>query len=647
MVKYQVANKAKKSQNMSLISPITLRNVAIIAHVDHGKTTLVDAMLKQTATFAAHQKEIDQTTILDSNELERERGVTILAKNTAVFWHDYKINILDTPGHSDFSGEVERVLNMADGCILLVDAAEGVLSQTRFVLRLALKLGLSPIVLINKVDRKDQRVVEVENEVSDLFLDIATDEEQLNFPVLYARGVEGIAGFKIQEQPDHSLVITDSKDLTPLFETIVSRILNPEASLQKKFSQDNHLTDSKVLQLQVNSLDWDNHIGKISIGRVFCGVVKKGQKVAIVRENDEKIEYATIEHLFTHQGLGRVAVNEVSAGDIVALSGIAKPRIGDTLSDPTNPRALPEISISEPTLKMKMSVNTSPFVGKEAKFSTSRQLRDRLAKEIETNVGLRVIQDGSGESVTLIGRGELHLSILIETMRREGYEFSISRPEVVYKKINGGDASVDLDQSNEALAEPWEYVVIEVPELHTGTISTTMALRFAQLLNMQKIQQDVRFEYEISTHNLIGLRTELLTSTSGAAVVHSNFLEYRPLSTHTSNVRGGAVISQDMGTATSYSINKVQQRAVVMVSPGEEVYPGQVIGINSRQEEMVVNIVRGKKLTNMRTTSSDGVIMVTPAWKPFLEEFLTLIAEDEMLEVTPKNLRLRKQKFPK
>lgn len=606
-----------------------LRNIAIIAHVDHGKTTLVDAMLKQTQTFAAHQKEIEQTTILDSNELERERGVTILAKNTAVFWHDYKINILDTPGHSDFSGEVERVLNMADGCILLVDAAEGVLSQTRFVLRLALKLGLRPIVLINKVDRKDQRVDAVENEVTDLFLDTATDEAQLAFPILYARGIEGIAGKSVAELADHSLQITDSSDLTPLFETIIEAIPAPASDKEAP------------LQLQVNSLDWDNHIGKISIGRVFRGTIKLGQKVAIVRP-DLPIEYATIEHLFTHHGLHRVATQEATAGDIIAVSGIAKPRIGDTLADTANPEALPGISISEPTLKMKMSVNTSPFVGKDATFSTSRQLRDRLEKELETNVGLRMIQDGSGESVTLIGRGELHLSILIETMRREGYEFSLSRPEVMYK-----DLSELTDGAQSGQAEPWENIIIEVPEEYTGTITTAMAQRFGQLMNMSKVQQDVRFEYEISTHNLIGLRTELLTSTSGSAVVHSTFLEYRPTSQHMSSYRGGAVISQEMGTATAYSINKVQQRARVLVDPGEAVYPGQVVGINSRQEDMVVNIVRGKKLTNMRTSGSDGVIMVTPAWKPFLEEFLTLIAEDEMLEVTPLHLRLRKKQFPK
>lgn len=619
-----------------------IRNIAIIAHVDHGKTTLVDAMLKQTKTFAEHQKETSQTTILDSNELERERGVTILAKNTAVFWHDYKINILDTPGHSDFSGEVERVLNMADGCILLVDAAEGVLSQTRFVLRLALKLGLRPIVLVNKVDRKDQRVGVVEDEVSDLFLDTVTDEDQLNFPVLYARGIEGIAGLQTKEEADHSLSITDSTDLTPLFETIIETIPAPVSDT------------TGSLQLQVNSLDWDNHIGKIIIGRVFRGTIKKGQKVAVIR-TDGTTDYATVEHLFTHHGLGRLPVEIAEAGDIIAISGIPNPRIGETIADSTNPEPLAQISISEPTLKMRMSVNTSPFVGRDAKFSTSRQLRDRLDKELETNVGLRVIKDGSGESVTLVGRGELHLSILVETMRREGYEFSLSRPEVLFKELpvdaNGNlfseDAPDDEVQNARTIkAEPWEHVIIEVPEEYTGTITTGMAQRHGQLLNMQKVQKDVRFEYEISTHNLIGLRTELLTTTSGAAIVHSNFLDYRPISTHMEMSRGGAVISQEMGTATAYSINKVQQRARVMVNPGEEVYPGQVVGINSRQEDMVVNISRGKKLTNMRASGSDGTIVVTPAWKPFLEEFLTLIAPDEMLEVTPLHLRLRKQKFP-
>lgn len=596
-----------------------LRNIAIIAHVDHGKTSLVDAMLKQTQTFAAHQKESSQTTIMDSNELERERGVTILAKNTAVFWHEYKINILDTPGHADFSGEVERVLNMADGCILLIDAAEGVLSQTRFVLRLALELGLTPIVVINKVDRKDQRITEVEGEVADLFLELATNESQLDFPILYARGIEGKAGTSYTEQPDHSALIDDSEDLTPLFTTIVEHVAAPEGDPEAP------------LQLQVNALDWDNHIGKLIIGRVFQGKMKKGQRVCLLTQ-DGKQSFANIEYLFTHHGLERMPVDEVAAGDIIALAGIANPQIGETIASPENPQPLPALSISEPTVKMRLSVNTSPFVGKDGKLLTSRQIRDRLEKELETNVGLRMINDGgSGESVTLVGRGELHLSILIETLRREGFEFSISRPEVVLKTIEG------------KTCEPWELVTIEVPSDYTGTITSSMAQRRAEMKNMKTVRSGVRFEYEIATNNLIGYRNELLTSTSGQGVMHSLFLEYRPQVARPDNFRGGAIVNQQTGQITAYSLEKAQQRGKMMVNPGEDAYGGQVVGINSRAEDMVMNLVKGKKLTNMRASSADATVVLTPAWKPSLEQFLTLIGDDEMLEVTPHNLRLRKK----
>lgn len=594
-----------------------IRNIAIVAHVDHGKTSLVDAMLKQTKTFAAHQKELQQTTIMDSNELERERGVTILAKNTAVFFHDYKINILDTPGHADFSGEVERVLNMADGCILLIDASEGVLSQTRFVLRLALELGLTPMVVINKVDRKDQRVKEVEQEVADLFLDLATTDDQLDFPIMYARGLEGIAGSKLEEQADHSMKITDSTDLSPLFSLIVDHVAAPKGEL------------SAPLQIQVNTMDWDNHLGKIVIGRVFQGKVIKGQRVVLI-QRDGKTVPAAIEHLFTHQGLNRVPVDEVAVGDIIAVAGIAHPQIGETIGDPANPQALAPIMISEPTVKMKMSVNTSPFAGKDSKFSTSRQIKERLQRELETNVGLRLV-DETGDSITMIGRGELHLSILIETMRREGYEFALSRPEVALKTIDG------------VQNEPWETVVIEVPDAYTGKISASMAQRRATLINMRTIKSVVRFEYEIATANLIGYRNELLTSTSGEGVLHSNFLEYRPMSGRSEWYRGGAIIGQEVGTATAYSLEKAHQRGTMLVDPGEQVYNGQVVGINKRAEDMVMNVVRGKKLTNMRASSADATVVLAPAWKPSLEQFLTLIAEDEMLEVTPQFLRLRKK----
>lgn len=593
-----------------------LRNIAIIAHVDHGKTTLVDAMLKQTKTFAEHQKENDITTIMDSNDLERERGVTILSKNTAVFWQDYKINILDTPGHADFSGEVERVLNMADGCILLVDAAEGVLSQTRFVLRLALELGLKPIVLINKVDRKDQRVSEVEGEIADLFLELATDDSQLDFPVLYGRGFEGIVGKKIEEQSDYTMKITDSTDLTPLFETITKTIPSPEGDA------------SQPLQVQVTSLDWDDYKGKITIGRVNRGTIKKNQRITLLRA-DGSTQSHTIAYLFDHVGLQRREVDSAAAGEIIALSGIEDPHIGDTIADPEHPEALPPLSISEPTVKMQLTVNTSPFAGRDAEFSTSRQLRDRLNKELETNVGLRMLPGSTGESVTIVGRGELHLAILIETMRREGYEFALSRPQVVIKEVDG--------QTH----EPWEYVTIDVPEEHTGKVTTAMAQRRAVLKNMHNTKTGVRFEYEVSTANLIGYRSELISSTSGEGMLHSTFLEFRPMVERASWNRGGAIISHETGSTTAYSLEKAQQRGTMFVNPGDEVYAGQVVGLNNRAEDITMNVVKGKKLTNMRASSADATVVLAPAWKPSLEQYLTLIGENELLEVTPHHLRLR------
>ncbi|NCN45070.1 MAG: translational GTPase TypA [Candidatus Pacebacteria bacterium CG10_big_fil_rev_8_21_14_0_10_36_11] len=593
-----------------------LRNIAIIAHVDHGKTTLVDAMLKQTKTFAAHQKENQATTIMDSNDLEREKGVTILAKNTAVFWKDYKINILDTPGHADFSGEVERVLNMADGCILLVDAAEGVLSQTRFVLRLALELGLAPIVLINKVDRKDQRIKEVESEVADLFLELATQDSQLDFPLLYGRGIEGIVGTKTTENPDFSVNITDSTNLEPLFETIVKAIPAPKGD------------ESAPLQIQVNSLDWDQHKGRIAIGRIFRGTVKKNQPVKILRTNG-KVEAASVVYLFNHFGLDRLEVEEAKAGEIIAIAGINEPGIGDTIADTHQPEALPQMTITEPTVKMQLMVNTSPFAGQEAEFSTSRQLQARLKKELETNVGLRMLPGTSGENVVIVGRGELHLAILIETMRREGYEFALSKPQVVLKQEDGHTT------------EPWEYVTIDVTDQHTGKITASMAQRRGQLKNMHQTKTGVRFEYEISTANLIGYRSELLTSTSGEGVMHNTFLEYRPLTEHCIIHRGGAMIAHETGSVTAYSLEKAQQRGTLFVDPGDKVYAGQIVGIHKRSEDIVMNVVRGKKLTNMRASSADATVVLAPAWKPSLEQFLTIVSDNEVLEVTPESMRLR------
>lgn len=605
-----------------MINQDNIRNIAIIAHVDHGKTTLVDAMLKQTKTFAAHDQENFQSTIMDSNELEKERGVTILAKNTAVLWQDYKINILDTPGHADFSGEVERVLNMADGCILLVDAAEGVLSQTKYVLRLALEQHLIPIVIINKVDRKDQRADEVESEIADLFLELAQNDSQLDFPVLYAKGIDGIVGREVKEGPDHSLDITDSTDVEPLFETIVNTIPSPGGD------------PTLPLQIQVNSLDWDDHIGKIIIGRVFQGTITKGQQIIHIHQ-DGSHSKAGITHVFNHQGLARVPVQQMSAGDILAIAGIKTPQIGDTIASTDDPQALPKISISEPTVKMQLSVNTSPFSGREAQFSTSRQLRARLNKELETNVGLLMTPSESGESVTLVGRGELHLSILVETMRREGYEFALSRPEVALKEIDG------------ISHEPWELVEIDVPEQYTGYITSSMAQRKGQMTDMRSTKHGMRFVYEIATANLIGYRHELISSTSGESVINTTFLKYKPQEESIPHTRGGAIIAHEGGTATAYAIDKAQQRSVLFVAPGDEVYAGQVVGVNNRSEDMVFNITKGKKLTNMRAASADTTVVLAPPWKPSLEQFLTIIGKDEMLEVTPKSIRLRKENLVK
>lgn len=473
-----------------------IRNIAIIAHVDHGKTTLVDGLLKQAKVFAAHQSEMQQTTILDMNDLERERGVTILAKNTVVHWNGYKINILDTPGHADFSGEVERILNMADGCILLVDAAEGVLSQTRYVLNLALTSGIRPIVLVNKVDRKDQRAGEVIEEINNLFLDLAVNDDQLDFPILYGIGREGVAGKHVDANPDHSLRITDSTDLTPLFETITEVIPAPKGELVGGF------------QMQITSLDYDNYKGRYVIGRINRGTVRKNDPLLVIRE-DKKIEQGRVENLFTYFGLQKQEIEEASVGDIIAITGFPETKIGDTLTDLEHPEGLPDLAIAEPTVQIQFAVSNSPLVGKDGKFTTSRQIGARLQKELETNVGLRIKPGPTADVFIVAGRGELHLSILIETMRREGYEFSVSRPEVVFKEVNG------------EIHEPWERVTIEVPEQHIGFVTQAMGQRSAELLNMSTLKTGVKFEFNITTRSLIGFRNELLTATSGSGIMHS------------------------------------------------------------------------------------------------------------------------------
>ncbi len=594
-----------------------IRNVAIIAHVDHGKTTLVDGLLKQAHVFASYQSEMSQTTILDSNDLERERGVTILAKNTAVEWNGYKINVLDTPGHADFSGEVERVLNMADGCLLLVDASEGVLSQTRYVLSLALQLRLKPIVVVNKVDRKDQRIDEVVSEITDLFLDLAETEDQLDFPVLYAIGREGVVGTQLEVNADHSYRITDSTDLLPLFEAITKHIPAPAGDINGAF------------QMQITSLDFDDYKGKYVIGRIRRGTVHKGEQVAQLR-NDQKVTQFKVEYLFTYKGLGKDEVNEASVGDIIAITGLKDVQIGDTVTSLDVLEALPPLNINEPTVQIQFSVSTSPLVGKEGQFSTSRQIKERLTKELETNVGLRLSSGPSAESFIVAGRGELHLAVLIETMRREGYEFSVARPEVIFKNVDG------------VMQEPYELITIEVPEAYVGVVTTAMGERKAVFKNMKPMKSGNRFEYEIATRNLIGFRSAFQTQTSGAGVVHSLPLGYKQKGEEVPYQRNGVLIANESGQALSYGLAKLQERGVTFVEPGTTVYMGMIVGMNTKKEDIVMNVTKGKKLTNVRS-AADILIRLTPPVKMSLEQCLTFLAADELLEVTPLSLRLRKR----
>jgi GTP-binding protein len=586
-----------------------IRNIAIIAHVDHGKTTLVDHLLKQSHAFAAHEAEMSQDTIMDSNALERERGVTILAKNTAINWQGYKINIIDTPGHADFSGEVERVLNMAEGCILLVDAAEGVLSQTRYVLSLALKLKLKPIVIINKVDRKDQRADEVLNEINDLFLDLVEHENQLDFPVLYAIGRQGKVGKTID--------LKDAKDLSLLFDTVIETIPAPPGDREGP------------AQMQITTLDYDAHKGRFAIGRVNRGTIKVGQSLAILR-NDKKVTTNNVEYLFTFQGLKKTPIATVQAGEIVAIAGFTDIKIGDTLTDPDHLEAMAPLEITQPIMKVEISVSISPLVGRDGKLTTSRQIQARLRKEIETNISLKIETGVSGNSFVVAGRGELHLSILIETMRREGYEFSVSQPQVIYKEVDG------------KTLEPFEKLYVEVPEKFAGVVINSLGQRKGQMLNMQAVKSGTRFEYKISTRNLIGLRSELLTNTSGMSVVNSVFWDYEPKTEVVTWQRNGAVVCSEPGKALGYAIAHLQDRATSFVNPGEEVYKGMIIGLNNRQGDMYFNICKGKQLTNTRSATADMMIQVSPALKLSLEQFLTFIGPDELLEVTPHHLRPRK-----
>jgi GTP-binding protein len=585
-----------------------IRNVAIIAHVDHGKTTLVDGLLKQAHVF--RDPDAAGTLIMDSNDLERERGITILAKNTAITYEGVKINIIDTPGHADFGGEVERVLNMADGCLLLVDAVEGPMPQTRFVLSKALGLGLRPIVVINKIDRPSARPDEVLSMTQDLFLDLATDDSQLDFPVIYAIAKQGTAG----SSPDAL-----EEDLRPLFAAILDHIPAPVADADAP------------LRLLVTTLDYDSHRGRIGIGRITSGRITSGQQVALVRP-DNPIANHKLTWLATYQGLGRQEVAECAAGDIVAFAGVPDVTISDTIADPADPGSLPSIAVEEPTLQLTFGVNTSPFAGRDGNPITSRQLRARLERETETNVALRFRPTDSADIFEVAGRGELHLSILIETMRREGIEFQVSRPEVITKEIDG------------KRHEPFEHVMIDVPEVSIGTITEMLGPRRAAMTNL--VHDDngrARLEFEVPTRGLIGFRNNFLTATRGEGIMSSLLIGYRPWAGPIGTSRNGALVAHETGPALTYGLAAAQERGMTFVDPGEDIYEGMVVGVNAKDNDLVVNVCKGKKLTNMRASTSDIDVRLTPPLKLSLEQSLDFLADDELLEVTPKHTRLRKR----
>lgn len=593
--------------------PQKIRNIAIIAHVDHGKTTLVDGLLKQSQTFRDNQAEMSQDLIMDSGDQERERGITITAKTTAVVHNGYRINIIDTPGHADFSGEVERTLNMADGCLLIVDAQEGPMPQTKFVLQKALLGGLKPIVVINKIDKSGSRVADVEEELADLFLELAVHEDQLHYPVYYAISREGKAWANIPSD------VTAEANLDVLFDAIVEQVPAPKVELEGPF------------QMLVTALRWDNFKGKYAIGRVNRGQVKPGESVILCKK-DGKQAKTSIDNVFISRGLTSVEAKAAIAGDIVQLTGIADAQIGETIADVNNPEALPVLEVEAPTLKIYIGPNTSPVKGTEGDFTTSRQIGDRLHKELETNVGLELESNDVGFLVS--GRGELHLSVLIETLRREGFELEVGRPQVVTKIEDG------------KTMEPVEELIIEVPPENVGAVQMELGTRRATLKEQFSSSKGVsKLVYELPTRALLGLRNVLMTTTKGAAVINSLMIGYTEQTPALKQLRNGALISFEAGSATAYSLQKVEERGVCFVEPGQKVYAGQIIGLNNRGEDMEINICKGKQLTNMRTSSSDGVVQLMPPVKMSLEECIDFIEDDELLEVTPKSLRLRKREL--
>jgi len=593
--------------------PENIRNIAVIAHVDHGKTTIVDGLLKQSKTFRDNQAEMAQELIMDSGDQEKERGITITAKVTAVQHGDYRINIIDTPGHADFSGEVERTLNMADGCLLIVDAQEGPMPQTKFVLTKALAGGLKPIVVINKIDKPGSRIAEVEEELADLFLELAVHEDQLHYPVYYAIGREGKAWKEAPSDP------SAAGDLECIFDAIIGDVPAPKVELDAPF------------QMLVTALAHDTYKGKYAVGRINRGSVKAGDTVSLCQK-DGKVTKARVEAVFMSHGVSKFEVPGGIAGDIVQLTGIGAVQIGETIADSENPEALPVLEVEAPTLKIYIGPNTSPLKGLEGEFTTSRQIDERLHKELETNIGLRVEDGGLGFLVS--GRGELHLSVLIETLRREGFELEVGRPQVVTKEENG------------QTMEPIEELIIEVPAEHVGAVQMELGARRATLKEQFASPKGVtKLVYELPTRVLLGLRNILLTNTKGTVIMNSLMIGYQPLGPAMQQLRSGVLIAFEAGTTTPYALQTVEQRGTCFVGPGEKVYAGQIIGLNARSDDMEINVCKEKHLTNMRSSSSDGVVQLTPPVIFSLEECIDFIENDELLEVTPKNLRLRKREL--
>ncbi|WP_213950896.1 translational GTPase TypA [Tepidanaerobacter syntrophicus] len=584
-----------------------IRNIAIIAHVDHGKTTLVDGMLKQSGIFRQNQKVEER--IMDSNEIERERGITILAKNTAVTYNGIKINIIDTPGHADFGGEVERVLKMVDGVLLLVDAFEGPMPQTRFVLKKALALDLPAIVVINKIDRPDARVNQVLDEILELFIDLGANDSQIEFPVIYASARDGYAKLDLNDT---------SNDLKPLFEAIINYVPAPVGD-----------PDAPV-QVLITTLDYDEYVGRIAIGRVFRGTIIVGQEYAVCKK-DGSIEKVKISNLFEFNGLKREPAESATVGDIIAVTGIEDIEIGETIADAEKPEPVPYVNIDEPTLSMIFSVNNSPFAGKEGEYITSRHLRDRLFKEARSNVSLRVEETDSPDKFKVSGRGELHLSVLIETMRREGFEFQVSKPTVIMKEVNG------------KIMEPIESVVIDVPEAYVGIVMEKMGMRRGQLLSMENLSgNSVRLEFEIPTRGLLGYRSEFITDTKGEGIINSVFAGFAPYKGDIPTRNRGSLIAFETGESNTYGLYNAQERGTLFIGPQTKVYEGMIVGENSRPDDLDINVCKKKHITNLRSSTAEETLRLTPPKEMTLEKCLEFIADDELLEVTPKSLRMRK-----